>query len=243
MKKIIKKNFYFAIAIVALLFGITFVVAAWDSSKASHTTLYTNRIEPKTGNTIVVSNSAFFGVYSGQVILPGGTASFGKWPTYFNSSNGNNYIRGTTILADNGGFVGIGAGASASGTNTLVVYGSAWKSDGNTLWSVGSDVRLKDVKGNYEYGLGEISKINPIRFNYKKDNELGLPSDEEKVGVSAQEVEKIIPEAVIPDEKGYLSLRPDPIFWAMLNSIKELKSQNDELKAELCKKDPSYSWC
>ena len=46
----------------------------------------------------------------------------------------------------------------------------------------------------------------------------------------------MIPEAI--DSSGtYLSLHADPIYWAMLNSIKELKVENDALKAELAERD------
>ena len=63
--------------------------------------------------------------------------------------------------------------------------------------------------------------LNPIKFRYKSDNELSLPSEEEYIGIIAQEVQKVIPEAVDTDNKGYLTLNNDPIFWTMLNAIKE----------------------
>lgn len=44
----------------------------------------------------------------GEVRVPGGTNP-GNWSTHFNNtSDGRNYIRGTTLMADNGGNVGIG---------------------------------------------------------------------------------------------------------------------------------------
>jgi len=49
MKKtgLIKKNFYFAIFTVAILFAVSFVIATYTASDASHDTLYTDTIEPK----------------------------------------------------------------------------------------------------------------------------------------------------------------------------------------------------
>jgi len=38
-------------------------------------------------------------------------------------------------------------------------------------------------------------------------------------------VEKVIPEAVSANDKGYLLVNNDPILWSMLNAIKEQQRQ------------------
>jgi len=108
----------------------------------------------------------------------------------------------------------------------------AGKPDG-TSWTNTSDARLKNVSGNYEYGLEEILSINPVRFRYKENNPLLLPSGGELIGLLAQEVQESIPDAVFEGEDGYLRLNADPVFWAMLNAIKELKAENDDLRARV----------
>ena len=50
---------------------------------------------------------------------------------------------------------------------------------------------------------------------------MGLLSTHETIGFVAQEVEKVIPEAVSENEKGYLQLNVDPIHWAHINATKE----------------------
>ena len=60
-----------------------------------------------------------------------------------------------------------------------------------------------------------------------------LPSDRDYVGVVAQEVQAVIPEAVERGEEGYLEVNNDPIIWTMLNAIKDLKAENDALRQEL----------
>ncbi|MBN1227332.1 MAG: tail fiber domain-containing protein, partial [Deltaproteobacteria bacterium] len=105
----------------------------------------------------------------------------------------------------------------------------AGKPDGAS-WATSSDIRLKDIHDDYEYGLTEISLITPVRFSYKEENELGLPSGQELIGLVAQEVQEVIPDAVTEDDNGYLRLNADPVFWAMLNAIKELTSQVQDLK-------------
>lgn len=130
-----------------------------------------------------------------------------------------------------GGSVGINTTAITG--FTLNVSGSAAKTGGGS-WSVFSDERLKDISGNFNAGLDDIMKLDPIRYHYKKDNAKDLGSEEEYIGLSAQQVEKVIPEAVDTVE-GYKVLNNDPIIWAMLNSIKQLKVENEELKDRLDK--------
>lgn len=117
-----------------------------------------------------------------------------------------------------------------------------------------SDARLKDVIGKYGYGLKEIMKLNAVKFNYKKDNPLGLPSDKERAGVIAQELKKIFPNAVEQGTDGYFTVNNDPIFWAVINAIQELKKEKDaeiealkaenaEIKAALCEVKADLKIC
>jgi hypothetical protein len=103
---------------------------------------------------------------------------------------------------------------------------------GSGSWTTSSDLRLKDIIKNFDRGLEAIELITPIVYKYKEDNLRGLPTDQVFVGAGAQVVQKSIPEAVQEDEKGYLTVNNDPIIWTMLNSIKQLSSQNKYLKAE-----------
>ncbi|MEN9558231.1 MAG: hypothetical protein RL141_600 [Candidatus Parcubacteria bacterium] len=98
-----------------------------------------------------------------------------------------------------------------------------------------SDIRLKDVQGEYPYGLKEISALNPVYFNYKSSvpGRGSMDSETRHIGLIAQEVKKLIPEAVWTDEDGYYGVTREPINWAMINAVKELKTENDSLKSEL----------
>lgn len=127
---------------------------------------------------------------------------------------------------------GVGISTTNPGSYKLAVNGSAAKPGGGS-WSNFSDIRLKKLDGNYERGLSELSKLTPIRYSYKEDNELELPTDKEFVGVVSQEVQTIIPEAVEENSDGYLMVNNDPIIWAMVNAIKELKAENDLLRQRL----------
>lgn len=115
---------------------------------------------------------------------------------------------------------------------TLHVNGSAGKPGGGS-WSSASDERLKDVNGDFTRGLKAIEELQPVRYRYKKNNPVGLPSENEYVGLIAQQVETVIPEAVEEGQDGYLSVNNDPIIWTMLNAIKELKAENEALRRDI----------
>ena len=128
-----------------------------------------------------------------------------------------------------GGNVGIGTMVP---DQKFSVNGEASKVGGGS-WATFSDVRLKDINATYDAGLKEVLKLQPVRYNYKTDNALNIPDEGEHVGFSAQDVQRLIPEAVSESNKGYLMLNNDPIMWAMLNAIKEQQSQIEQLKARL----------
>nr|WP_295901383.1 tail fiber domain-containing protein [uncultured Bdellovibrio sp.] len=126
------------------------------------------------------------------------------------------------------GKVGIG---TTSPNYNLHVIGNAGLSTG-TSWTNASDVRLKDIQGDYEYGLKEVLQLHTVRYNYKKGNPLGLPSDYSKTGFIAQEVQKVIPDAVTVREDGYLELNVDPIHWAVVNAVQDLNKEITRLNTE-----------
>jgi hypothetical protein len=120
----------------------------------------------------------------------------------------------------------------------LAVNGVASKPGGGS-WAAFSDIRLKDIHGNYERGLSDLLGLQPVRFNYKKDNSLSLPSDIEYAGFIAQEVQKAFPESVTLNKNGYLEFDMTGLNVAVINALKELKAENDMLKARLEKLEKS----
>jgi hypothetical protein len=143
------------------------------------------------------------------------------------------FIRPGTVemLIDPTGNVGIGTSAP---TQLLSVNGTAGKPGGGT-WDVFSDERLKNIKGRYNTGLKALMQLQPIRYEYKTDNALGIKLPGEQVGFGAQAVQKIIPEAVTMNSAGYLMVKSDPILWTMLNAIKEQQKEIAELKGQVRK--------
>lgn len=97
-----------------------------------------------------------------------------------------------------------------------------------------SDKRLKNIKGEYKKGLNEVLQVEPIFYTLKSD-----ATNELQVGVIAQDLQKIFPEAVVTMPNGYLGVDVTPVFFATLNALKELnektqyeKERTKRLKAE-----------
>jgi hypothetical protein len=136
------------------------------------------------------------------------------------------------ISIEQHGNVGIG---TTTPDALLTVNGSADKPSGGS-WGTYSDGRLKTVNGGFTDGLSQVMKIRPVHYRYKPDNAMGIRDTDEHIGVVAQDVQKVIPEAVTENSKGYLLVNNDPIIWTMLNAIKEqqqeIKQQQNLLRAQ-----------
>ncbi|HSE25773.1 MAG TPA: tail fiber domain-containing protein [Pyrinomonadaceae bacterium] len=127
------------------------------------------------------------------------------------------------------GGVGIG---TTSPDQKLTVNGGASKPGGGS-WLVFSDERLKNIKGRFNSGLKAVMQLQPIRYEYKPNNSMGITTTGEYIGFGAQQVQKVIPQAVSENDKGYLMVNNDPIVWAMLNAIKEQQQEIIQLKREV----------
>jgi hypothetical protein len=130
-----------------------------------------------------------------------------------------------------GGSVGIGTTAP---TQLLSVNGTAGKPGGGT-WDVFSDARLKNINGKFTPGLSAVMRLQPLRYQYKPNNALSFDSKKEYVGFAAQDLQKVLPEAVSTNANGYLQVSSDPILWTMLNAIKEQQKEIELLKGQIRK--------
>jgi len=167
----------------------------------------------------------------------GGTSSTFDGVLNLNGSATTN--RGAWIQFQSNGTTGSQIGtysAVKSGTSTeltcMNTSGGVYLSGaGATSWSSASDERLKDITGTYTNALNDIVKIKPVKFTWKDDADKN-PC----VGVIAQSVENIVPEAIgkataiKDDPTEYLSVRYTELIPLMISAIQELKAEVDALK-------------
>ncbi len=90
--------------------------------------------------------------------------------------------------------------------------------------TVPSDERLKENIVNVENALGIIMAINAYNFNWKG-------TDVEDTGLLAQEVEKVFPKAVKTLENGIKVIDYNKLIALIIQAIKEIKEEIDNLKA------------
>ena len=121
-----------------------------------------------------------------------------------------------------------------TGNRQVKVRGDEWENNYTTSFSGGyvhySDKRLKNLGENFTAGLNELKKLDFYHYTFKKDK-----SKTPHVGVMAQDLQKVFPDAVAKGDDGYLRIRFEDMFYAVINAVKELDakitsilSKNDE---------------
>jgi hypothetical protein len=144
---------------------------------------------------------------------------------------GVNGVNGATVNTK------VGIGTTAPGY-LLHVNGTAAKPGGGS-WTAASDKRLKQNIAEFTDGLQVLEQVRPVTFRY--NGKAGLPTDQQFVGVIAQEMQKIAPYTVgkfiYQEEEGqqeeYLDYDATALTYILVNSVKELKKENEELKVKV----------
>jgi hypothetical protein len=103
----------------------------------------------------------------------------------------------------------------------------------NEITAFFSDARLKNFHGTIEKAGEKVAALNGYYFTENEvAKSLGYNNDKMQVGVSAQEVEAVLPHAVAPapiDDK-YLTVRYEKLVPLLIEAIKELQVEVAELK-------------
>ena len=97
-----------------------------------------------------------------------------------------------------------------------------------------SDKRLKNLGGKFTAGVNELKKLDFYHYTFKKDE-----SKTPHVGVVAQDLEKVFSDAVTKGEDGYLRIRFEDMFFAVINAIKELDEKISNIIAKNDEQDKS----
>jgi hypothetical protein len=122
----------------------------------------------------------------------------------------------------------LGVGTAASGTTGEIRAT-------NNVTAFFSDERLKTKTGDIENALDKVCQIETMLYHANETAvALGYDASIQEVGVTAQSVQKVQPEIVVPapiDDK-YLTVRYEKLVPLLIEAIKELKAQVAELKAK-----------
>jgi len=125
----------------------------------------------------------------------------------------------------------IGVGMAATSTSGQL------DAAGDIIAYSSSDRRWKENLIRIPNPLDKIGKISGYEFDWKE-----LTDEERKtqhsrvghdVGVVAQEIQEVLPEVVKERDNGYLAVDYEKIVPLLIESIKELKSELDELKKKV----------
>lgn len=184
-------------------------------------------------NVTSAHSNCGFGKGAGYVVTGALNICIGFEAGYTLSSGSNNVIIGgvepdsvtaddqLVVSAGDGGFFWI-KGDSA---------GACYQGDNATAWSQTSDRALKREITNATKGLDAINEIQVRNFRYRKDNQYGLDPEPVRVGVIAQELEEVFPEAVKQNLNGHKTVSPDSINWALLKAVQELSAKVEALES------------
>ena len=144
-----------------------------------------------------------------------------------NSSNSDQFLLfKASSSTESGATIRVDSGIKYNpSTNNLTVN--------NNIIAFASDDRLKTNKAEITNALDKVVSLSGFTYNFNETAaELGFNTDITYVGVSAQEVKKVLPEAVAPapvDNK-YMTVQYEKIVPLLIEAIKELKAEVDQLK-------------
>ena len=135
------------------------------------------------------------------------------------------------LVSTNNGDGDWGGGKFAISTNNAV--GVYLNGSTATTWTGQSDIRLKDIDSEIENAIDKVNKLRGVRFTWKSDETKKM-----QVGLIAQEVKEVLPEAVDFDETNEdyrMGVQYTDLIPLLVNAIKELSAQNQDLKSRLDK--------
>jgi len=148
------------------------------------------------------------------------------------NTTGNIEITGTLTADNDIQADSIGVGTAPSGTT-----GQIRATDDITAF-YSSDAMLKEDITNIPDSLEAVKKLNGVLFNWKDEwikkqgGEDGYFVRKKDVGVIAQEVEKVLPEAVAQRKDGIKAVKYDRLTCLLIEAVKVLSDKVEKLNKE-----------
>jgi hypothetical protein len=192
-----------------------------------------------TGQTVTASQ------FTGNAATATLAANLNRTVTAGNGLTGGGSLNGQDITLNVGG----GDGISVSG-DSIAVDGSVVRTSGNQsiggtktftstiicngdIIAFASDERLKTNIEPLENALDKVLALSGFTYNFNEIGEsLGFDTTITYVGVSAQQVQAVLPEAVkpAPADPNYITVQYEKLVPLLIEAIKELKAEINELK-------------
>ncbi len=181
------------------------------------------------GNMRVTGNSFITGDH---------TQTMSTGATFFNTSF-------ATVLRLDAVNARVGIGTATPGHQLELSTDDAYKPSGGS-WLGASDRRLKKDIKDFKDGLDVLMNIRPVSYHY--NGKLGLPTEDQHIGVIAQEIQTVAPYTIKPlnlqseEAQGadYLGYDGTALTYVLINAVQEQQQQIDaqqkeinQLKAEL----------
>lgn len=120
--------------------------------------------------------------------------------------------------------VGSAQSLKATSTTNKLQFNASDGTLTTTHFNTVSDIRKKENVQDIQNALETVSKLRGVSYTLK-DNK------QKSIGVVAQEIEKVLPEVVSQNDVGDLAVAYGNIVGLLIEAIKDLKQEIEELKS------------
>ena len=192
-------------------FSGSFDIYNHRSTPMVFSTAATERMRITSGGNVLINKTTASGFpLEVEVFSDGNLAYFTR-----QGANTKMFMDGTT------------AGATAfyiQSNTTNGVYLTA----GGTSWTANSDIRLKNIISPIDSAVDKLSTLNPVIFSWKSDD-----TNKENIGLIAQDVANVFPQAIDTNKDGFLGVRYVELVPVLVKAIQEQQVQIQELSAKV----------
>jgi hypothetical protein len=197
-----------------------------------------------TGNNTHSGTNTFTNTIVGSINGNAATVTNGVYTTGTQTIDGNKTFLATTFFQDANHYIALSSG-NAQHILDSTDYWNFARSTNVLTWIVGgvtratfsatgdltmqgnvtaySDQRLKSDIKTIEDGLSTVKRLRGVSFT--KEGKSGI-------GVIAQEVQQIVPQVVMENSDGYLSVAYGNLVGVLIEAVKELSAKVEALEAK-----------
>ena len=187
------------------------------------TTTTTNTITSSTGTNATIGEAT--GSAAGLMSTTHHNKLDGIASGATNVTNTNQLTNGAGFITSSSNISGTAAGLSGTPNITVGTISCGNITSSGTV-TANSDAKLKKNVATVSNALDKVNLLRGVEFDY-------IANDKHSIGVIAQEVEAVLPDLVEGDETK--SVAYGNLTAVLIEAIKELTSEVDELRSELNK--------